>query len=56
MIRAWIKAILILPGTALIFIPSLILWGLSGTGLAVEPAGPSGVRLWLGLLAAAVGL
>ncbi|MCH8092903.1 MAG: isoprenylcysteine carboxylmethyltransferase family protein, partial [Proteobacteria bacterium] len=55
MIRAWIKAIVILPGTALIFVPSLILWGLSGTGLAAEPAGPTGARFWLGLLAAAAG-
>ncbi len=34
MIKAWIKAVLILPGTVLIVVPSLILWGLSGTGLA----------------------
>ncbi len=56
MIRAWIKAIVILPGTALLIVPSLILWGLEGTGLAAEPAGPSAVRFWPGLLAAAVGV
>ncbi len=55
MIRAWIKAIVILPGTVLILVPSLILWGLSGTGLAAAPAGPAGARFWLGLLAAAAG-
>lgn len=55
MIKAWIKAIVILPGTVLIVVPSMILWGLSGTGLAAEPAGPTGARFWLGLLAAAAG-
>ena len=55
MVKAWIKAIVILPGTALIVVPSLILWGLSGTGFAAEPAGPTGARFWLGLLAAAAG-
>ena len=55
MVKAWIKAIVILPGTVLIVVPSLILWGLSGTGLAAEPAGPSDVRFWPGLLAAAAG-
>jgi protein-S-isoprenylcysteine O-methyltransferase Ste14 len=53
--RAWIKAIVILPATVLIVVPSLILWGMSGTGLAAEPAGPIGARFWLGLLAAAAG-
>ena len=55
MIKAWIKAILILPGTALVAIPLLILWGLEGTAFAAAPAGPSAVRFWLGLLAAAAG-
>lgn len=55
MVKAWIKAILILPGTGLVAIPLLILWGLEGTVFAAEPAGPSGARFWLGLVAAAVG-
>ncbi len=55
MIKAWIKAILILPGTGLVAIPSLILWGLEGTVFAAEAAGPSAAQFWLGLLAAAAG-
>ncbi|MCZ6744045.1 MAG: methyltransferase [Alphaproteobacteria bacterium] len=55
MIKAWIKAILILQGTALILVPSLILWEMSGTAFAAAPAGPSVARFWPGLLAAAVG-
>ena len=47
-----IKAIIVLPGTALIYIPGAILW-LSG---AILPASPSEMRFWIGILMAVCGL
>lgn len=51
-----IKAIVILPGTALVYVPTLIIWLTSGTALAARFP-PDSVLHWLaGLLFAAVGL
>ena len=53
---AVVTAILALPGTALVVIPSLIVWATSDTPLAAQPATPSQVLFWIGLLFAAKGL
>ncbi len=51
-----IKAILILPGTALVYVPALLLWLVQGTGLAADWATPADPRFWLALAIAAPGL
>lgn len=43
-----LRTILILPGTALVYVPALLLWLGRGRGLAA-PAGPGEWRLWLAL-------
>ncbi len=50
------KAILILPGTVLVFVPALIAWAVSGTSWAVRPALPGEFSFWIGLASAALGL
>ncbi len=51
-----IKAIVILPGTALVFIPGAILWLSAGSPGAMALAGPENLRFWAGLLLGATGL
>ena len=51
-----LKTILILPGSALVVIPAVILWAVSASGGAVTPALPNQVAFWLGLAFAVVGL
>ena len=51
-----IKAIVILPGTALVFIPGAILWLSVGSPGAMALAGPENLRFWAGLLLGATGL
>ncbi len=53
---ALIKAIIILPGTALVFVPALILWLSAGSSMAMSPAGLAQTRFWIGLVVAVVGL
>ncbi len=56
MTPAFLKAILILPGTALVYVPALILWLSRGTGLAAEFP-PHSTLVWTaGLALAAAGL
>ena len=43
-----LRTILILPGTALVYVPALLLWLAQGTWMAA-PAGPGQWRLWLAL-------
>ena len=52
---AVVTAILVLPGTALVIIPSLIVWATSDTPRAAQTATPSQVLFWIGLLFAAEG-
>ena len=52
---ALIKAIIILPGTALVFVPALILWLSAGSSMAMSPAGLAQARFWIGLVVAVVG-
>lgn len=51
-----IKAIVILPGTALVYVPSLIVWLTRDTGYAASPARTSPIPWLAGLPFAAVGL
>ena len=50
-----VKAVVILPGTALVYVPGAILWLSAGTPLAMAPAGPAQTTFWIGLLLAAAG-
>lgn len=53
---ALLKTIVILPGTALVFVPSLVLWLTSEGPYAATPAGPATGRFWLALVVGACGL
>ena len=53
--RELIKAIFILPGTALVYIPGVVHWLWSDKPGAVMPADASQSRFWVGLLLAAFG-
>ena len=50
-----IKAIIVLPGTALVFVPGAILWLAAELGAAPVPAGPSQPTFWLALVLAMSG-
>ena len=52
---ALIKAIIILPGTVLVFVPALILWLSAGSSMAMAPAGVAQARFWIGLVVGVVG-
>ena len=51
-----IKAIIILPGTALVIIPGAILWLATGPSATIALAGPAQPRFWIGMLLAATGV
>ena len=51
-----IKAIIILPGTALVFVPGAILWLSAGSPEAITLAGSAQPRFWIGVLLAGTGL
>ena len=51
-----IKAIVILPGTALVYVPSALLWLAAGTQADISPAGLAQPRFWLGLALFTAGL
>ena len=51
-----IKAILILPGTALVYVPGALLWLAAGTRADMSPVGAAHPRFWLGLALLAAGL
>jgi len=51
-----IKAIIILPGTALIFVPGLIMWFSGEAATHVTPLNPADLRLWVALIPLAIGL
>ena len=50
------KAILILPDTALVYLPALLLWLARDTALAVDWARPGEARFWLAVAVAGAGL
>jgi protein-S-isoprenylcysteine O-methyltransferase Ste14 len=51
-----IKAILILPGTVLVYVPTLLLWLARDTDLAANWATPTDPRFWLALVITAPGV
>ena len=51
-----VKAIIILPGTVLVFVPSAILWLSADSPGAVAPAGLAQPRFWVGIVLAVIGL
>ena len=53
---AFIRALIVLPGTVAVLIPAFILWGSSGTKYAAEVARPNQVVFWLASLVAGTGL
>lgn len=50
-----IKAIIVLPGTVLVFVPWLLLRLAAGSSAEMSPAGPTHGRFWIGLALAATG-
>ena len=48
--RELIKAIIVLPGTALVYVPAAILWIVTESGVALAPARVAEPRFWLGLV------
>lgn len=51
-----VKAIIVLPGTVLVFIPAVILLATLDSKFAPELASPAQIRFWMALLAVSVGL
>ena len=51
-----IKAILILPGTALVYVPGALLWAFADTDLGAHAAAAGQWRVWIALCLAALGL
>ena len=51
-----IRTIIILPGTALVFVPAAILFGAKNTNFSHQLAGPGQLLFWLALLTASLGL
>ncbi len=49
MIGSLLKAIVILPGTALVFVPALVLWLTRDEPIRATLAGPQTIRFWLAL-------
>lgn len=50
-----VKAVVILPGTALVYVPGAILWLSSGMPGAIAPASPEQPRFWIGVILAVGG-
>ena len=51
-----LATILILPGTALVFVPGLIFWATTDREVGLTVAGPGDADLWIGLVAGLVGI
>lgn len=51
-----VRAVLILPGTALVVVPGLLLWAAAGTGAAGAPPGPTEAGFWAGLACLGLGV
>jgi len=56
MIARLLRAILVLPGTVLVLIPGVLLWGTRGTVVQAAPAPSSSPRAWLAVLLLGAGL
>ncbi len=53
--RELVKAVVILPGTALVYVPGAILWLTSGLPGGLAPAAAAEARFWIGAVLAASG-
>ncbi len=51
-----IKTVIILPGTALVAVPGLLLWIFAGGKYAAAPVAPADWRFWLALVALVLGV
>ena len=51
-----VKAIVVLPGTALVYVPGAILWLVAESGAATAPAGFAQPRFWFAFVLGASGL
>jgi protein-S-isoprenylcysteine O-methyltransferase Ste14 len=56
MFRRLLTAVLILPGTAVVLVPTLIVFLTAGTPFGARLAGPRDFQLWLGLILLGAGL
>ena len=56
MIGSLIRAIVILPGTALVFVPALVLWLAHDEPIRASLAGPTTLRFWCALAIGTCGL
>lgn len=56
MMRRLAVAILVLPGTALVLVPAVIVWLTHGTVLEAQPAAVDDIRFWLAAIAGGAGL
>ncbi len=54
--RRLLRAVIVLPGNALVAIPCLVGWATYGTEFGIRPVSPSNATLWLGIASAVVGL
>ena len=48
--------VIVLPGTALVFVPAVIFWATGNTGAAMDYIGPSDPGFWVGVIVGAIGL
>ncbi|MGB8274471.1 MAG: isoprenylcysteine carboxylmethyltransferase family protein [Alphaproteobacteria bacterium] len=46
----------VVPGTALVYLPAILVYATAHTGWAANPAGPAEAALWIGLAVGAAGL
>ncbi len=51
-----LRAIVVLPGTALVVVPALLLWAMGGLGAGATLATPGQLGFWLAALLGAAGL
>ena len=56
MFRRLLATVLILPGTALVLVPGLILWATTDAETGLTVAGPGDADLWIGLAVGLIGL
>ena len=54
--RELVKAVVVLPGTALVYVPGAVLWLTAGLAGGWAPAGAGEARFWIALALAALGL
>lgn len=56
MFMRMLRAVLILPGTALVLVPGALVWATAGSAQAAQWASIAGINFWLGIGALSTGL